>query len=113
MKEEDLDRIRAVYDKAIKSPVNTTLQELAVIHNSQAEFVKSMWEMFPLLVTEIDRLTRERDAAVADIYKFGRSCDNCKHGEPYSNVTACGLNKAYECGQAKNHLLWQWRGVQE
>jgi hypothetical protein len=64
----------------------------------------------PVLFTEIERLTIERNAAVKDLESLflnpdTRVCRLCWIGDPQ---TACGLNMAdYSCKNAK------WRGVKD
>ena len=52
--------------------------------NGQAntEFIANAREDIPYLLSEIERLTKERDAAVEDLYEIGK-CDTCKkhHGD--------------------------------
>ncbi|MDR0512067.1 MAG: hypothetical protein LBG93_03055 [Treponema sp.] len=65
------------------------------------------------LIAEVERLTRERDAAVADLKNINIQetfCSTCK----YFNFSA----KENPCAQClKNiengRIKWQWRGVQE
>jgi len=52
---------------------------------------------------EIDRLTRERDAAVADIKK-GAYCITCSK-ENERTLISC-----YDCGS--DYSSWQWRGLE-
>jgi len=98
---EELNRIRAVYDRAIKTARDNNVQELAAIHNAQAEFVNTIWEVLPLLFAEIDRLTRERDAAVADLISLS-CCSTCKH-----------LHKHCKHERRGAGVCFEWRGVQE
>ena len=65
------------------------------------------------LIAEVKRLTRERDAACADLQNIARQekiCSTCKYFNFSSKKNPCAqCIKNIENGRIK----WQWRGVQE
>ena len=91
MTREDLDAIRERSKKA-------------VLHSSLVNVWES-WPDVPVLIAEVDRLTRERDVAIADL----RDCKNCRHCKKFRTDHLCPSvvpnPEARKC--------WEWRGVQE
>jgi hypothetical protein len=57
----------------------------------------------PSLFVEIDRLTKELDAAIEDLKRF-RYCSYCKY---YNPVFGCLTKKL------PDKACWEWRGVKE
>lgn len=65
---------------------------------------------------EIERLKRERDAAVEEL-RNNAWCENCHH---YDNMSGCGdfprCDTCFEmcyCKDCYDGSKWEWRGVQE
>lgn len=61
---------------------------------------------------EIQRLERERDAAVSDLTKICKgfnACWRCKHYDSDDFPHAACV----ECTKSGNERNWEWRGVQE
>jgi len=75
----------------------------------KARSKESLVEMFPFLldmrdlVAEVERLTRERDAAIADLdaYKVDK-CSACRFNVDNPDALGCTFCSG-----------WQWRGVKE
>lgn len=66
------------------------------------------------LTEELERVKRERDAAIADL-KHGDNCDICAH-------TACVRDCDFECDTCtfdckcrtcRDECNWEWRGIKE
>jgi hypothetical protein len=64
----------------------------------------SMEDSISDLIDEIERLARERDAAVADIKAKEYLCDVCANYVPQEYCHMC---------KSDLHEGWQWRGLQE
>jgi hypothetical protein len=78
---------------------------------SNAEFIASARTIIPLLSDEIDRLTRECDAAIKDARDYAhRSCYICAHWQVNRR---CKLKENEISSGCGGFNLWQWRGVQE
>jgi len=116
MTREDLDAIEARFGATGKSlwPMGKILE---YCDEAQAAFLSYVRTDVPALIAEvkrqnaeIERLTRERDAAVADLepYQDWRGCDSCMFDE------YCGYapdkSKCADCDEFSN---WEWRGVKE
>lgn len=73
--------------------------EIAKIQNQYISEVASAYEK------DIEKLERERDAAVKDvaIIKFCHACKHDKNSVDESDICWSCVNKCY----------WEWRGVQE
>lgn len=65
--------------------------------------IRQLEEQNAELVKKIERLQRERDAAIADLSKTSDRCRYCKRNELYTAV--CD-----ECVHGRN---FEWRGVPE
>lgn len=61
------------------------------------------------LQEELAKIQKERDAAVADLGRYGRWCVTCKHRDKSDFSPNCTPIK---CSTDKNEF-WEWRGVQE
>lgn len=61
-------------------------------------------DLIEALSAELERVTKERDAAKRDMI-LGRICKTCRH---YGNSET---SKCYGC--LSWHSNWQWRGVKE
>ena len=66
------------------------------------------------LTEELERVKRERDAAIADL-KHGDNCDICAH-------TACVHDCDFECDTCtfdckcrtcRDECNWEWRGIKD
>lgn len=66
------------------------------------------------LTEELERVKRERDAAIADL-KHGDNCDICAH-------TACDRDCDFECDTCtfdckcrtcRDECNWEWRGIKD
>lgn len=71
------------------------------------------------ILAYIQRLERERDAAVEQLKEVDRidlfSCSHCKHDELCDpDLGACAdCDKNCPCSKCSHMSNWQWRGVQE
>jgi len=77
--------------------------------NDNAEFIAHARADVPALIAEVKHLTRERDAAVADL-QISAKCQTCKDYNPDDGC--CYLDYGRGAGEAcEHHDNWQWRGV--
>jgi hypothetical protein len=79
-----------------------------------AEFIAHSRQDIPDLLDEIERLTRERDAAVTELKIASGSCKYCAHHVPSKMPMGVGDCRSipkptYGLG-CEN---WQWRGMEE
>ena len=77
-------------------------------HFIALKYILESWYDAPDLVKEVKRLTKERDAAVADLREaITTVCDDeCKFCK-YGNSTECAV-----CSTVVEDK-WEWRGVRE
>jgi len=84
----------------------------SILSKQDANFIAQAKQDIPALIAEVKRLTRERDAAVADLNYFaGNFCDSCIHFHtPIEDAEPC-----HKCTVLTHSdtSYWQWRGVQE
>jgi hypothetical protein len=77
--------------------------------DADAEFCACARDDIPALVSEIERLTAERDAAVRDLTLLespdGYNCLICKYKRHGKECDARIKEDSWHC--------WEWRGVQE
>ncbi len=80
----------------------------------QMKYVRCTERLADEAITMIERLTAERDAAIADL-KISSGCASCKYH--CSDTTfCCDCTKKQNCKCMSCHLdrvNWQWRGLPE
>lgn len=74
----------------------------SAMRNEAADLIES-------LSAELEKVKRERDAAVEDMER-GRICCTCKHEKSNINEEPCNTCTRSVVGTWPN---WQWRGVKE
>lgn len=76
----------------------------------QRKYVRCAERLADEAITMIERLTAERDAALADLAD-ARSCKTCKYACDTRDCSSCKSKtcKCRECHLDKN--AWEWRGL--
>ena len=95
-----------------------TGEVMTCIFQNDAEFIAHSRADIPFLLAEIERLTKERDAAVKDIM-CNDHCDVCVFGKEFNNechdgnfdCVAC-KSETCKCRDCRNENKWQCRGIE-
>ena len=78
----------------------------------QMKYVRCTERLAEEDITMIERLTAERDAALADL-AAARSCKTCKYACDTRDCSSC-KSKTCKCRECHlDKIAWQWRGLPE
>ena len=86
------------------STLQAEKEKLMVRNTKLEDTIRSQRNGLQELRAELEQVTRERDAAIGDIYSGNANdCDTCLHGCDYNND--CPIETGGEC-------KYKWRGLQ-
>ena len=70
------------------------------------DYIDEAADLIESMYAELDRVTKERDAAVEDL-RMERSCATCRDDNTKDHLPF----RCASCGS--KHCNWQWRGIKE
>ena len=93
---QGIDTLRGAFMSRGAIPVADAIRDLG----RAADFIEDLSE-------ELERVRRERDAAIDDI-ELGVCCETCKHDNDDDEERFC-----HGCIRATCRGNWEWRGVRD
>lgn len=106
------DRWEILKGGLVDGPDYVECGEYSYFSDNDAEFIAHARTDIPDLLADVERLTRELEAAKRDL-RHSDNCDICAH-----SIIAAGCeiechecNLACVCADCRNENLWEWRGL--